>query len=141
MSYQIMLEHTPEYLHVTVTGRATFEDISGVWKDIARACKEFGCSNVLRDGILQGKASLLDVYRIGNRLHEFELPSDLRVAFVCKKENLARLEFNETVITTRVTGITIRNFLDRAEATRWLAEKECTCQALPAPAAMQASPE
>jgi len=133
MAYDISLEHTPEYLHVTVMGRASFDDMAGVWRDVGRACKQFGCSNVLRDGILQGRASLLDIYRIGNRMHEFDLPPRLRVAFVCNKENLPRLEFNQTVIANRVTGMTIRNFIDRTEAKRWLTEKQCRCQALTYP--------
>ena len=136
MAYEISLKHTPTFLYVTVAGQANFRDIWGVWEDIARACRKFGCSNVLRDGILKGQASILDIYRIGNRMNELELPPKLRVAFVCEEANLPRLGFNETVIANRVAGVTIRNFLNRTEAERWLAEEQCRCQ--PAPDAGEA---
>ena len=133
MALQISFEYSPDYLQVTAVGKANFDDICSVWREIARACKEFGCSNVLRDGALPGKASILDIYRIGNRIHEFGLPSRLRVAFVCDEENLPRLNFNEAVIADRITGVTIRNFVDRVIAERWLIEEPCGCQASPCP--------
>ena len=128
MPYQIAIEKTPGFIRVTVDGQANFENISGVWQDIARACKEFGCSNVLVDGILQGRPSTLDIYRTGNRIHLYGLPRTLRLAFVCTEEDLPRLAFHESVIADRAVGVTIRNFLDRADAERWLAEEPCTCQ-------------
>ena len=128
MTYQISMERTACFLCVTVEGPANFENISGVWKDIAHACKELGCSNVLLDGILKGRPSTLDIYRTGNRIHEVGLPPKLRVAFVCDKESLARLDFHESVIANRAVGITIRNFLTRADAELWLGEEECGCQ-------------
>jgi hypothetical protein len=88
---------------------------------------------VLRDGALPGKASILDIYRIGNRIHEFGLPPGLRVAFVCDEGNLPRLNFNETVIADRVAGVTIRNFVTRVDAECWLSEEPCNCQASPSP--------
>ena len=133
MAFQISLQYSPDYLQVTVVGQANFDDICSVWREIARACKAFGCSNVLRDGALPGKASILDIYRIGNRIHEFGLPPGLRVAFVCDEKNLPRLNFNEAVIADRVTGVTIRNFVNRVDAERWLIEEPCRCQASPGP--------
>ena len=129
MAYEISVQYKPEFLHVTVCGQANFDEICGVWKDIARACKKFGCSNVLRDGILKGQASVLDIYRVGNQLDTFGLPPRLRVAFVCEEEYLPRLNFNETVLANRVVGVAVRNFLSRTEAERWLAEEPCKCQA------------
>jgi len=128
MAYEISIDHTPNYLHVSVSGQATFDDISGVWKDIAQACKEFNCSNVLRDGVLQGRASILDIYRVSNRMDDFDLPPRLRVAYVCEDTIRPRLDFYETVIANRVAGVTIRNFTNRIEAERWLAEEQCGCQ-------------
>jgi len=131
MTYQISVELTPKFLRVTPSGQANFDNIYGVWRDIAQACKNFGCSNVLLDGILQGRPSTLDIYRIGNRIDELGLPPALRVAFVCERESLARLNFHQMVISNSAVGISIRNFVDRPEAELWLTEKQCTCQAAP----------
>ena len=128
MSYLVSFERTPGFLCVTVAGQANFDNISGVWKDIARACKEFGCSNVLVDGILSGRPSTLDIYRTGNRIHEVGLQPGLRVAFVSDAEHIARLDFHESVIATRAIGVSIRNFVARADAEIWLAERPCSCQ-------------
>ena len=132
MTYLVSIEKTPNFLRVAAAGQANFDNISGVWKDIARACAQFGCSNVLLDSILTGRPSTLDIYRTGNRIHEFGLPPRLRVAFVCSEEDLARLEFHETIISSRVSGVRIRNFLDRTDAEIWLDEQQCTCHAFAA---------
>jgi hypothetical protein len=132
MPYEISIEKTAEFLRITVAGQANFDNITGVWKDIARACTEFGCSNVLLDSILSGRPSTLDIYRTGNRVHELGLPSNLRVAFVCEKESLARLDFHETVIANRAVGVSIRNFVDQTDAEQWLTEEQCDCTAAPA---------
>jgi len=141
VAYQIAIEKTPNFICVTVDGPANFDNISGVWKDIARACTEFGCSNVLLDGILRGRPSTLDIYRTGNRIHLYGLPRDLRVAFVCTEEDLPRLSFHESVIADRAIGVTIRNFLDRVDAERWLAEAQCACQSGPAGSVGRGAPE
>ena len=131
MPYQIAIEKTPGFIRVKVDGVANFDNISGVWQDIARACTELGCSNVLLDGILRGRPSTLDIYRTGNRIHLYGLPRALRVAFVCTEDDLPRLSFHESVIADRAVGVTIRNFLDRTDAERWLAEEPCACQTQP----------
>ena len=129
MAYLVSIEKTADFLRVAATGPANFDNISGVWKEIARACAEFGCSNVLLDTILTGRPSTLDIYRTGNRIHEFGLPPKLRVAFVCDREALARLDFHERVITSRAVGVSIRNFVNRTDAELWLTEQPCACQA------------
>jgi hypothetical protein len=128
MSYLISFEKTSNFLCVAVAGQANFDNISGVWKDIGGACAQFRCTNVLIDGILSGRPSTLDIYRTGNRIHEFGLPPGLRAAFVCEQENIARLEFHEKIVASRAIGIRIRNFVNRADAELWLSEQLCRCQ-------------
>lgn len=126
VTYHISIKKTDVFLYVRVEGEANFNNIFGVWKDIAEACKKFKCSRVLRDGILSGQASMLEIFHIGERAHEIELPAKFKMALVCKEKDLERLDFHETVIANRVIGVTTRNFLNRREAELWLSEDQAT---------------
>lgn len=117
--YELSVEVRPDYLHASVTGDRTADNIARFLRDAYAACVENAKSNLLLEMRLTGsRLGTLGIYRVisdrsadGARL--------CRIAYVEDPlDNVEEARFAETVAVNR--AVNVRLFTDVSEAARWL---------------------
>lgn len=122
MSYQIKIVEKPTYLHVTVTGANTLENVAGYLQDIMRECETRQCFNVLIEERLTGRRlETWDVYQIASDNSALARGVFRSIAYVDVNAGGDLMKFAETVANNR--GVPINLFTSVAEAETWLAAK------------------
>ena len=119
MTYQLTFDQKPGYLHATVTGSNSRENVMRYMEEIGRECAERGCARVLIEERLEGpRLGTTDVFRIaaeGSRRARGALES---IAYVDVHAEGRSMEFAETVAVNR--GLPVAVFRTVGDAERWL---------------------
>ena len=122
MSYQIKIVEKPTYLHVTVTGENTLENVAGYLQDIMRECEARQCFNVLIEERLTGRRlETWDVYQIASDNSALARGVFRAIAYVDVNGGGDLMKFAETVANNR--GVPMNLFATVADAEAWLAGK------------------
>ena len=122
MSYQLQIVEKPTYLHATVTGPNTLENVAGYLQDIMRECEARQCFNVLIEERLTGRRlETWDVYQIASDNSSLARGVFRAIAYVDVNAGGDLMKFAETVANNR--GLPMTVFSTVAEAETWLAGK------------------
>ncbi len=122
MSYQLQIVEKPNYLHATVTGKNTVENVTGYLTDLLRECEARRCYNVLIEERLEGRRlETWDVYQIASDSSTFARGLFRTVAYVDVNASGELMKFAETVANNR--GVPMNLFRTVSEAEAWLATK------------------
>lgn len=121
MSYVLRLENKGAYLHITVTGDNTPENVANYLSEVRDKCVEHQCSTVLIEENLRGPSLAPSiVFSIITEAATRVWPSVQRIAYIDTNpaHQTETLQFAETVAVNR--GVNIRFFSRIAEAEQWL---------------------
>jgi hypothetical protein len=118
MSYRLTIAQEDGYLHATVTGANTMENVTGYLRDVQQACSAHGCFRLLIEERLEGpRLSTIDVYQIASS-SEGVRQFFRQLAYVDVNGEGDLMKFAETVAVNR--GLPVRMFATVAEARDWL---------------------
>jgi hypothetical protein len=122
MPYQLTIVEKPGYLHATVAGENTVENVRGYLRELQEACVTHRCSRVLIEERLTGRRlETFDVYQIASEGSSRARGVFDAVAFVDVNASGELMKFAETVANNR--GVPMTLFSSVAEAERWLSER------------------
>ena len=122
MSYELQIVEKPTYLHATVTGPNTLENVAGYLQEIMRECEARQCFNVLIEERLTGRRlETWDVYQIASDNSALARGVFRAIAYVDVNAGGDLMKFAETVANNR--GVPINLFTTVADAEAWLAGK------------------
>jgi hypothetical protein len=122
VKYEFSVARRPGYLHVSVTGENTTDNVRRSLQDVVSACAEHACSRVLIEEHLTGPSlGTVAVFEIASEGSRNAWPTVSQIAYVdTNPEHDAELMgFAETVAVNR--GVRMRLFATVAEAEAWLA--------------------
>ena len=117
--YELTVEVRPDYLHASVTGDRTADNVDRFLREAYAACVDNAKFNLLLEMRLTGsRLGTFGIYRLisdrsadGARLR--------RIAYVEDPlDNVEEARFAETVAVNR--AVNVRLFMDVSEAARWL---------------------
>jgi hypothetical protein len=120
--YRLTIDKKPAYLHATVTGRNSSENVVGYLKDILKECVARNCFRVLIEERLDGRRlGTMDVFDIawGGEDRLCKMLKALAVVDVNRSGDL--MQFAETVAHSR--GLNVAMFSTVAEAEKWLLDQ------------------
>ena len=120
MAYQLSFQSTHQYLHATVTGENTRENISGYLGDVIRKCREDRVQKLLIEERLTGpRLGFIDLYNLAEEGSHRDLGVLKRIAYVdVFAEKSGDMHFVETVSVNR--AVPVRVFMTVDEARDWL---------------------
>ena len=121
MTYRLSLHSHPKYLHASVTGTHTPENVARFLREVHEACMAQGLGCVLVEVNFTGPSlatgSIYDV--VSRQAPQAKVLR--RVAYVdATPRQHEKKKFAETVALNR--GVNVRLFTEVAEARRWLEE-------------------
>lgn len=118
MSYQISFERKSVYLHATVRGDNTKENVAAYLKEIRGACKQSDCFRVLIEERLEGpRLDVMDVFAVASEGSMDALGVFDAIAYVDVNGG-ELMDFAETVAVNR--GMPIAVFQSVTDAELWL---------------------
>jgi hypothetical protein len=123
MSYVPNVENKGAYLHITVTGDNTPENVANYRSEVRDKCTEHQCSNVLIEENLRGPSlGTSIIYKIVTEAGNQVWPVVRRIAYVDvnPEHNTGSMQFAETVAVNR--AVNVRLFPSVLDAQRWLEE-------------------
>lgn len=119
MAYELKVEQKPGYLHFTVTGRNTADNVKRYMEEVMRECSARRCPRVLIEENLEGpRLGTMDVFTLvtaGSKRYHGVLEA---LAFVDLNAEGGVMRFAEDVAVNR--GIPVRVFGNVAGAEKWL---------------------
>jgi hypothetical protein len=119
MSVQLQIEEMPDYLAAKFTGAGEAEEIWRQFELIAEHCKRANKNKLLLDITeTHGSLSLAHRYRLGDAAEIFVHYKLIKVAIVCRPEQLDHQRFGETVARNR--WVNARVFTGLEDAEKWL---------------------
>ncbi|MBV9726747.1 MAG: hypothetical protein JO299_16425 [Gammaproteobacteria bacterium] len=120
MSYEMSIEPRPGYLHVTVRGSNTRDNVMRYMEQVVRECAVRECSRVLVEERLEGpRLGTLDVFEIVSRGSTQFLGTIRAMAYVdVNAPSGEMMQFAENVAVNR--AFPVRVFPTVAAAERWL---------------------
>lgn len=121
MSHSTSIEFKGSYLHVTVTGENTCEDLEGYFKEVYNACQEHNCFNILIEENLSGPSiGTTNTFKVIDRNKSLLMDMAHRMAYVDlnPEHDLRNNQFAETVAMNR--GIYVKLFSNVTDAVEWL---------------------
>ncbi len=122
MSYQLSVSEKPGYLHFTVTGPNTIENVNGYLQDVMREVEARNCKYLLIEERLTGRRlGTWDVYQIAASGGSQMAGRLNAVAYVDVNAHGQLMKFAETVLNNR--GMPMATFATVAEAEAWLAAR------------------
>jgi hypothetical protein len=119
MSYELEIADKTGYLHATVTGKNTPENVLAYMSEVMQVCAASGCAYVLVEEKLEGpRLDTLDVFDIVSEGSQRGTGFFRAIAYVdaCAEGEL--MEFAETVAVNRFMPVTY--FHTVADAEQWL---------------------
>jgi hypothetical protein len=123
--YQLTVSEKPGYMHFTVTGSNTVENVTGYLQDVFREAEARNCPNILIEERLSGRRlETWDVYQIAATGGSQLAGRMNAVAFVDVNAHGDLMKFAETVLNNR--GLPMHVFGTVADAEAWLAGKVAT---------------
>jgi hypothetical protein len=127
MSIQLQIEEAPDYLAAKFTGAGEAEEIWRQFELIAEYCKRANKNKLLFDIKETYKTlSLVDRYRLGDVAEIFVDYKLIKVAVVCRQEQLDPQRFGEMVARNR--WVNARVFTSLEDAEKWLMLKPAAPQ-------------
>jgi hypothetical protein len=119
MMYTLTIDQKPTYLHVTVTGRNSRENVERYIEDILRECTIRNCFRVLVEERLEGpRLGTLDVFdMVSNGTNRFRGRLEA-MAYVDVNAEGHLMKFAEDVAVNR--GFLVTVFSTVADAEKWL---------------------
>jgi hypothetical protein len=119
MSVQLQIEEMPDYLAANFTGEGEAEEIWRQFELIAEHCERANKNKLLLDLTENyGTLSLVDRYRLGDVAEIFVYYKLIKVAVVCRPEQLDYQRFGEMVARNR--WVNARVFTGLEDAEKWL---------------------
>jgi hypothetical protein len=121
MSYALSVENKGAYLHITVTGDNTPENVANYLSEVRDKCVEHQCANVLIEENLRGPGLGTGIiYNIVTEASNQVWPVVLRIAYldVNPDHNMGSMQFAETVAVNR--AVNMRLFSSFLDAQKWL---------------------
>jgi hypothetical protein len=122
VKYEFSVAHRPGYLHVSVTGENTIDNVRRSLRDVVSACAQHACARVLIEENLAGPSlGTVPVFEIVSEGSRNASPTVSQIAYVDTnpEHDAALMGFAETVALNR--GVRMRLFATIAEAEGWLA--------------------
>ncbi len=124
MAHSIFIQPKGAYLHVTVTGDNTPEDIGEYFKEVLEACQQNHCFNILIEEYMHGPTiGAFPTFEVITQNVSLLLPYEHHLAYVDTniEHGEANSQFGETVAVNR--GLNVRVFSNAPEAEEWLLEQ------------------
>ncbi len=119
MTYTLTVTEKPGYLHCTVAGSNTMENVAGYLQQVARECAARNCFRVLIEERLVGRRlETWDVYQVASEGSARNLGKFEAIAYVDINAEGELMKFAETVAANR--GLPLHIFATLPEAERWL---------------------
>ena len=120
--YRLVVEPRPGYLHISVNGANSADNVRQILGDVIAACTQHGCARVLFEEHLLGPSlGTVEAFEIVSEGSNSARPVVQQVAYVDTnpEHDSSLLEFIETVAVNR--GIHVRVFATVREAEAWIA--------------------
>jgi hypothetical protein len=120
--YRLVVEPRPGYLHISVNGTNSADNVRKILGDVIATCARHGCARVLFEEHLLGPSiGAVEAFEIVSEGSNSARPIVQQVAYVDTnpEHDSSLLEFVETVAVNR--GIHVRVFATVREAEAWLA--------------------
>jgi hypothetical protein len=118
MGFQLQMEQMPGYLAARFIGVGVLGEALAQFESIAEHCKLTKSDKLLIDSTKYDvKVSFAERYFLGAKLQIFAL-NMIKVAFVCRPEQLDPRKFGALVARNR--GVTVEIFTDLRAAEEWL---------------------
>jgi hypothetical protein len=121
-AYRCTVERRAGYLHVSVNGENTPENVRRTLSEVLRACVAHGCARVLLEEHLTGPSlSTVEAFEIASEgsLNARSIVQQIAYVDTNPEHDSSLLEFVETVALNR--GVRVRVFGTVGEAEAWLA--------------------
>ena len=119
MTYKLTFDQKPAYLHATVTGLNTKENVAQYLDEIQRECKERNCFRVLIEERLEGpRLGTVDVFSVASEGSTRATGTFEAIAYVDENAEGDSMSFAETVAKNR--GVPVSVFSNVADAEKWL---------------------
>ena len=119
MSYQLKIEQKANYLHVTVTGQNSKENVAAYLAELRSECIARGVFRVLIEERLEGpRLRTLDVFEIIFKGSKQALGMYTAIAYVDLNAEGDLMKFAQTAAVNR--GIPVSMFSSVADAEQWL---------------------
>jgi hypothetical protein len=120
--YRLAVEPRRGYLHISVNGENSADNVRRILGEVIAACTQHGCSRVLFEEYLVGPSlGTVEAFEIVAEGSDTARPVVQHVAYVDTnpEHDSSLLQFIETVAVNR--GIHVRLFTTVREAEAWLA--------------------
>lgn len=122
MNYELTIVQKPGYLHGTVTGQNSRENVAEYLRQGLQQCILRGCTHALIEARLQGpRLPLWDIFEIAAEHSKLDMGVFKSIAYVDAKAPAALLTFIQHVTGNR--GLPLRVFNSVAAAEQWLAAR------------------
>jgi len=119
MTYKLTITQKPTYLHATITGENTKDNVVRYLDELLGECVARGCFRALIEERLEGpRLRTLDVFEIVSLGSRRALGMLTALAYVDMHAEGDLMHFAETSALNR--GVPIMVFSDLAEAEKWL---------------------
>ena len=123
MSFELTINRDGDWLHATVTGRNTADNVDAYMQALFKACREANCARLLIEERLDGpRLSTLEVFKIASRRAEELRGHFISIAYVDVYAEGDLMTFAETVAKNR--GSQVKVFASVADAEDWLRKSE-----------------
>jgi len=123
MTYKLMIEQKPVFLHATVTGWNSRENVIGYLEEILHECIARKCCRVLIEERLEGpRLGTLNVFEIASEGSHRVLGVLKSIAVVDVNAEGDLMQFAENVAVNR--SLPVKVFPTIADAEKWLVEKK-----------------
>ncbi len=121
MSYTIVFEEEPTFLHVIVTGKNSPENVQLYLAEIYKFCAQKGFSSVLIEENLSGPSlDPVDVYKVISKASSLTSPIVNKIAYVDVNPGHTPSIATLGEAVARDRGANIRVFQNKGEAAAWL---------------------
>jgi hypothetical protein len=123
MSYRLTITQQPSYLHATVAGTNSRENVARYLDEIRRECMSRNCRRVLIEERLEGpRLAMMDVFRIATEGSDRSVGMLEAIAYVDVNAEGPLMKFAETVAVNRAMPVMV--FSSVSDAEKWLVENE-----------------
>jgi hypothetical protein len=121
MSYSLTIVQNTTYLHATVTGTNTRENVARYLEEIRNECMSRNCLRVLIEEHLEGpRLAMMDVFRIATEGSNRSVGMLEAIAYVDVEAGGDLMKFAETVAVNRAMPVMV--FSSVSDAEKWLLE-------------------
>lgn len=108
-----------DYFHAVCQGEVTLAGVLKGWTKLAERCFEEGIAKIVCQPQVSGSLEFIDVYQFGISFRDIPWPPGMRVAVVCKHEDLTIFKLAETMVSN-LRGPESRIFTTLQDARAWL---------------------